>query len=192
MTTIENTEATESSESTENVAVAETPTEPTVKYPTYAELVRATWKLAFEMSSRGDSESFDYCVAGTNEFLTAFELPTLGDVEDLERADDYVDAWLRFKHWRATGELSPEDDAALRSVLERTIRATLAHKEPSSREVMNEWLRDLGLTEIKPPRRRRGYDIGVRLPNNEYLRANVIRDVLNAAMPGIDAEVTYY
>jgi hypothetical protein len=190
LTTIENTEATETANTSEATV------EQTVKYPTYAELAKATWMLAFRMSEcSGAEDTLGFCVSGTNEFLDAFDLPRLGQIsrDNLEQVDDYVDAWLKFKYWQSGGELSPEEDVNARDVLSRTITATLARREPASRTKMNEWLRELGLDELKAPRRRRAYEIHARpFDGQDYLTVEQLRDAINAAHPGADVRVEYY
>lgn len=181
MTTIETTDT------TENTA-AEAPAEPTVKYPTYAELARAAWKLAFTLSERGKGS---FCVSGTNDYLRALDLPDLAPTsvgENEEQADSYFAAWLQFKYWRPDGQLTEEDSAHMRTTLVRNIRVRLERGEPARRNVMNEWLRELGLEELKPPRNFSTYRIGVR----SELTVRQMQDAINAAFPQADVEVNYY
>lgn len=183
----------ENQDSTSANGTAETTesTAPEVKYPTYVELAKATWKLAFNLSSRGDEDtSRDYCVSGTNEFLELLELPSIGDVEDIEQADGYLDAWLKFKHWRATGELSPEDDAWLRTRLAGRVRNVLKNREPAGVDVMNQWLAELGLEQIVPPKHIGRYNVAHNA--NTTVNSAMIQEALVAAFPDAGFEVSYY
>lgn len=173
------------------IEASETPAEtPAVKYPTYVELAKATWKLAFRLSSRGDEDtSRDYCVGGTNEYLEALELPSLGNVEELEQADGYLDAWLKFTHWRATGELSPVDDRWLRNRLVTRMRNTLQRKEPADRDVMNGWLAELGLEPFPAPQHTGRYDVSHSA--NATVNSELITRALNALIPDANVRVSY-
>lgn len=166
---------------------------PEVKYPTFATLAKATWKLAFNLSSRGDEDvSRDHCVSGTSSFLERLELPGIGDIESLERADSYLDAWLGFKHWRATGELSPEDDEWLRSRLVNRLRNTLRSEEPASRDVMNGWLAELGVEPFAPPappRHTGSYHVSYNASTE--VNSAKIQEALNATFPELSVQVTY-
>lgn len=188
-------ETIENQDSTPVNGTAETTeyTTPEVKYPTFAELAKATWKLAFDLSSRGDEDtSRDFCVGGTNEFLETLELPSLGDVENLEHADEYLNAWLKFKHWRPTGELSPEDDQWYRNRLVQRLRHSLRNREPASRDIMNTWLVELGLEPIAPPPPPR--HVGtyqVEYNASTVVNSAKIQEALRAVLPELNVQVTY-
>lgn len=130
-------------------------TEPTapvveVKNPTYLDLVKATWKLGYDLSGWGDQDIF--CVDGVNGYLRNFGLPTLVHVDgNMELADKYLEAWHAFETWNVTGELDEADDQENRARLSRSIRAYLRREEPKPIEMMNEWLTQLGLETFAPP-----------------------------------------
>lgn len=185
----------ENQDSSENGTPESTETtEPTVKYPTYVELAKATWKLAFALSTRGEDEdvSRDHCVDGTSSFLERLELPRLGDVRSLEQADRYLDAWLGFTHYREAGELSPEDDVWLRNRLVTRLRETLRSAEPASRDVMSRWLVELGVEPFAPPAPRR-HTGAYHVSYNATTEVNSARiaEALRREFPNLSVQVTY-
>lgn len=177
----ENTENTTAAEATEE-AQPEAP-----KYPTYRELVGAVWKLAYSYSQYGDRRNvYDWCASGVNEFLRKFNLPELVQVDSEELKDSYLDAWFQFTNWRAT-EWTDVDDAEARERLVRAVRSILAREEPRSRADMNEWLTELGLEPLKPPRSFGTYKVGTRTT----ITSEMITKAIIAMYPETDIEVSY-
>lgn len=178
-------------ETTENTNVADATEEAqpeAPKYPTYRELAGAVWKLAYSYSQYGDRRNvYDWCASGVNEFLRKFNLPELVNTEDNEALQDsYLDAWVQFSNWRAT-EWTEADDTAARDNLARAVRTILAREEPKSRAVMNEWLTELGLEPLKPPRTFLTYRVGTRSEVNSEMIAKAV----NTMFPEADIEVSY-
>lgn len=179
-------------ETTEASTDAAAEAAPVQKFPKYRDLALATWKLAFKLSDRyreRDYRDTEFCTAGTDEYLDHFGLPKLGDVRDLDQAESYFDAWLKFKYWNQA-ELSEEDDQAMRDLLVRALRAQLAHKEPASRTMMNSWLDELGLEPLQPQRVfGNSLRIGVRRDNEIPLSAREVQEALRQALPDLDVQV---
>lgn len=176
--TTENTNAADATEEAQPAAP---------KYPTYRELVGAVWKLAYSYSQYGDRRNvYDWCASGVNEFLRKFNLPELVQVDSEELKDSYLDAWFQFTNWRAT-EWTEADDAAARGNLARAVRTILAREEPKSRAVMNEWLTELGLEPLKPPRSFGVYKVGTR----STINSEMIMKAVNSMFPEADIEVSY-
>lgn len=179
MTAVDNPETTES---------AETPA--TEKNPTYFDLARAVWLLAYDLSPFGERDVF--CVDGVDTWLRALDLPELMD--DDERADDYLRAWFNWKNWAiaASGEISPEDDATLRANLARAVRTRLEREEPKPRATMNGWLQELGLEPLeapRPPRHIGRYRIGYEASTE--VNSAAIVEALREKFPTLNVEVTY-
>lgn len=177
----ETTENTNAADATEEAQPA------TPKYPTYRELVGAVWKMAYRYSEYGAQRNvYDWCASGVNEFLRKFNLPELVRVDSEELKDSYLDAWVQFTNWRVT-EWTDADDAEAREKLARGVRAVLAREEPKSRAVMNEWLTELGLEPLKPPRTFLTYRVGTR----SQVNSEMITKAVNAMFPEADVEVSY-
>lgn len=186
-------------ENTENVATPNgtepTPevesTEPAVKYPTYLQLAKAVWKLAYDLSPYGERDTF--CVDGVNGYLAHFDLPKLVEVEDnVELMDSYVDAWFRFKYWTATGEFDPVDDESLRSSLARRVRTYLGREEPKPRATMNEWLTELGLETFAPPAPPRHVgSYHVTYDASTEVNSERIAEALRQQFPTLNVQVAY-
>lgn len=169
-------------------------TEPTtaeVKNPTYLDLVKATWKLGYRLSSWGDDELF--CVDGVNGYLRHFDLPELVEVDDnMEAADKYLEAWHAFKTWTPTGEVDPVDDQSARERLARSIRVYLQRERPKSRETMNEWLTELGVETFAPPAPPRHvgrYDLSYT--ESREVNSARIQEVLGREFGDLDLRVSY-
>lgn len=178
----ENTENTTAAEATEEVQ----PEAP--KYPTYRELLGAVWKMAYRYSEYGNQRNvYDWCASGVNDFLRKFGLPELVNVDNNEELQDsYLDAWFQFTNWRAT-EWTEADDAMARDRLVRGVRSVLAREEPKPRATMNEWLTELGLEPLKPPRTFLTYRVGTRSEVNSEMIAKAV----NAMFPETELEVSY-
>lgn len=113
----------------------------------YLDLVKATWLLAYDLSSWGDQDLF--CVDGTNEWLRAFGLPELVETDgNAEIAENYVTAWFNWQNWNVASELTEADDRAWYEALARRIRTKLLRDEPKPRDTMNGWLAQLGLETL--------------------------------------------
>lgn len=165
--------------------------EPTEKNATYFDLVKATWLLARDLSSWGERDVF--CVNGINEYLRAFDLPELIELNgNDEIVENYLRAWYNWKTWSVVGELSDQDDYVLRTALARRIRVKLQRDEPKSRETMNEWLAELGLDAFAPPpppRHTGRYDVSYT-ESNQVTSAR-IQEALRQTLENLDVRVTY-
>lgn len=130
-------------------------TEPTtpvaeVKNSTHLDLIKATWKLAYDLSGWGEQDIF--CVDGVNGYLRNFGLPELVHVDgNMELADQYLEAWYKWETWNVAGVVNFDDDQENRARLARSIRAYLRREEPKPVNVMNNWLIELGLETFEPP-----------------------------------------
>lgn len=162
-----------------------------VKNPTYLDLVKATWKLAYDLSAWGRRKIF--CVDGVNEYLRHFSLPELKPLDgNMELADTYLEAWHAYQTWNATGEADPADDRDARERLGRRIRTHLRREQPKSIATMNEWLTELGLELLEPPAPPRHAGM-YRITHNATTEVNSARiaQALNAQFPGLNVEVSY-
>lgn len=159
--------------------------------PTYFDLVKSVWLLAWDLSPYGEQDTF--CEDGVNQFLADLGLPKL--IEDADQAESYLRAWFGWQAWNhsAAGEISPEDNAGLRSDLAGRLRRKLEHDEPKSRETMNGWLTQLGLDGITPPppvRHTGRYDVSFNASNR--VNSALIQEAVRAALgEDLDVRVTY-
>ncbi len=160
---------------------------PEVKNPTYLDLVKATWKLGYDLSSWGERDVF--CVDGVNGYLRNFGLPDLREVDgNMEIADSYLEAWHRFQTWNPTG-FDPANDEVDRNRLARAIHTYLRREQPKPIEVMNEWLAELGLEAFAPPRHVGRYDVS-HAQTNEVTSAR-IQEALRREFENLNVQVTY-
>lgn len=168
MTTTENERDVENVVSTNGTPEVAEASVPTVKYPTYLDLVKAVWKLGYDLSGWGDRDVF--CVDGVNGYLRHFGLPNLVEVDgNMELADEYLEAWHKFTTWNTSGTFTEADDQEMRARLARSVRAYLRREEPKPRETLNEWLTELGLEAFAPPAPPRHigrYDVSYNASNN--------------------------
>lgn len=190
MTTTEND--TQVGDTPESLNGTVEPTAPAVKYPTYLELAKATWKLAYDLSPYGEQDMF--CEDGVDSFLRALGLPALVEIDGNNGlADEYVTAWYNWQNWRSTGTLADQEDYALRSDLVRRLRAKLQHDEPKSLDVMNGWLTELGLETFAIPVRRHvgRYDVAYNASNevNSARIQTALRTIF--ADPDLNVVVNY-
>lgn len=185
---VENQDSTTENGTTESTQEATTPTE---QNPTYFDLVKATWFLALDLSSWGEQGVF--CVNGVNEYLRAFGLPELIELDgNDETAENYLRAWYNWENWSVPGESSDSDDYVKRTTLARRIRTKLRRDEPKSRELMNEWLVKLGLDPLAPPpppRHTGRYDVSY-IESNQVTSAR-IQEALRQTLENLDVRVTY-
>jgi hypothetical protein len=156
-----------------------------VKYPTFRELAFAAWKLTYRLAYKEDQ----FCVEGANEYLRAFHLPELTNVDGNEELmNSYLDAWYNFTHWHATA-LTEADDNYLRRQLARAITTRLRRNEPKSRATMNSWLEELGLELIPEPRHIGEYHVSHSA--NARVTSAMITQAFNAMFPEAQIEVSY-
>lgn len=185
MTAIENNADVDATEA----ASAEASETPAVKYPTYRELLNATWKLAYRLAYVEDQ----FCADGANEYLESFGLPRLVHTDDNEELkDSYLASWYGFRYWDTRGELTPEEDTAARDRLARSIRRKLERNEPKSRATMSAWLTELGLEPFAPPappRHAGRYDISYTESNQ--VNSARIQEALRQVFDNLDVRVTY-
>lgn len=180
---------TEDNVQTNEPVEADAPTEAVaeVKNPTYLDLAKATWKLAYDLSPYGDRDTF--CSAGINEYLDYFDLPKLVELDgNTELADKYIETWHAFKTWNATGA-DPADDQFFRNHLARAVRAKLQRDEPKPRDVMNGWLAELGLETFTPPRHEGRYNVSYTATTE--VNSARMQEALRREFPNIDLRVTY-
>lgn len=162
-----------------------------VKNPTYLDLVKATWKLGYDLSGWGEQDIF--CVDGVNGYLRNFGLPELKHVDgNFELADQYLEAWFNWTTWNTAGELTEADDRENRARLARSVRAYLRREEPKPIEVMNEWLVELGLepfTPPAPPKHTGAYHVSHNA--NATVNSAMIVQAMQAMFPDAGIEVRY-
>jgi hypothetical protein len=161
------------------------------KNPTHLDLVKAVWKLGYDLSGWGERDLF--CVDGVNGYLRHLGLPELREVDgNMEVADSYLDAWHAYHTWTATGEVDPTDDQYQRNYLARSLRAYLRREQPKPIETMNEWLVELGIEPFAPPappRHAGRYDVSYT--ESREVNSARIQEALRREFGNLDLRVTY-
>lgn len=177
-------------ENTENVATPNgvEPTEPVVKYPTYLQLAKAVWHLAYRLAYVEDA----FCSDGANEYLSAFGLPALVPTDDNEELKDrYLEAWFGFTHFTAT-PWTEQDDARERARLVTRLRRKLQRDEPKSVTTMNEWLTELGLETFAPPAPpRHAGNYNVSYDASTEVNSARLAEALRERFPTLNVQVSY-